>query len=430
MIISWPPAALLARLVGVSAYAAFVGLLGWMAVVQPLADFALIYVVLFWTLVWRYPAAALMLVFASAPFQNDLSGGGPAHFSIAEINMALTLPVLLVRRALDRRPVALGPIAIPVLFYFTVCVYSSLANGHGGDILVPLFQMFLYLVVAVMVFSSLVDRKEDLLLPLHGAVLIGVFLSLACLVMRSNYFLGLNKNGAGASMSCALLIGFELWLVADTPRRRGWLLTALILTSAGLIFTLSRGAWMGALAGVLVITALRRRFQLLLLLLMILVPLAAICWQFMPSESKTYATNFDTNNWNIHQRFASIDIARGFFEQSPIYGVGIGLRKQYDATNLFWFTLAETGVLGLAAFMLIHVTFFRMIWGSRKLIRPDEMSFSLLAIGGALVADQLMHGMVDHYWSRGAITMAWASAGMATRAWGDARRKAALGSIV
>jgi len=424
-----PLTGLLTRVATMLAYGAVVVLLGWTAVRQPIIDIALMYVVVFWTVAWHRPEVALMLIFASAPFQNDISGGGPARFSIAEVNMALTVPVMLVRRSLDRHPVALGPVAIPVFSYFAVCVYSSLANGHGGDVLVPLFQMFLYLVVAVVVFSSLVDREEDLLLPLKGAVGIGVFLSLACLVLRTNYFLGLNKNGAGASLSCALLIGFELWLAADTPRRRGWFLAAMTVTAAGLIFTLSRGAWLGALAGILVITAVRRRFLLLLRLLLILAPLAAVCWQFMPSESKTYATNFDQNNWNIHQRFESIDIARRFFEQSPIYGVGIGLRKQYDATNLFWFTLAETGVLGLVAFLSIHLTFFRMIWSGRRLIRPHEMPFSLLAVGGALVLDQLVHGMVDHYWSRGAITMAWASAGMATRAYGAALRRGDQGRI-
>ena len=424
-----PLTGLLTRVATMLAYGAVVGMLGWTAVRQPIIDIALMYVVVFWTVAWRRPEVALMLIFASAPFQNDISGGGPARFSIAEVNMALTVPVMLVRRSLDRRPVALGPIAIPVFSYLAVCVYSSLANGHGGDVLVPLFQMFLYLVVAVVVFSSLVDREEDLLLSLRGAIGIGVFLSLACLILRTNYFLGLNKNGAGASLSCALLIGFEFWLSADTPRRRGWLSAAVTVTAAGLIFTLSRGAWLGALAGILVITAVRRRFLLLLRLLLILTPLAAVCWQFMPSESKTYATNFDQNNWNIHQRFESIDIARRFFEQSPVYGVGIGLRKQYDATNLFWFTLAETGVLGLVAFLLIHLTFFRMIWSGRRLIRPHEMPFSLLAVGSALVLDQLVHGMVDHYWSRGAITMAWASAGMATRAYGAALRRGDQGRI-
>ena len=46
-----------------------------------------------------------------------------------------------------------------------------------------------------------------------------------------------------------------------------------------------------------------------------------------------------------------------------------------------------------------------------------EALFSLLCIGGALVLDKFVHGMVDHYWSRGAIMAAWASAGMATRAY-------------
>jgi hypothetical protein len=55
-----------------------------------------------------------------------------------------------------------------------------------------------------------------------------------------------------------------------------------------------------------------------------------------------------------------------------------------------------------------------MVWKTQKRLRRSDPLYSSVAIGGALMFGRLIHGMVDHYWSRGAITIAWAGAGMAT----------------
>lgn len=39
---------------------------------------------------------------------------------------------------------------------------------------------------------------------------------------------------------------------------------------------------------------------------------------------------------------------------------------------------------------------------------------------------KLMHGMVDHYWTRGALTVAWGTAGMTLQAWLLLRARDAL----
>jgi F0F1-type ATP synthase assembly protein I len=38
---------------------------------------------------------------------------------------------------------------------------------------------------------------------------------------------------------------------------------------------------------------------------------------------------------------------------------------------------------------------------------------SLIAIAAALLWGRFVHGLVDHYWSRGAISIAWVALGMA-----------------
>ena len=161
---------------------------------------------------------------------------------------------------------------------------------------------------------------------------------------------------------------------------------------------------------------LRRKFRLLMQVSIGAVVLIAIGWRFLPSESREYATSLDRKNENIRLRFQSIDYARDIFEANPVLGVGVGLRKEYDATNIVWLTLAETGVPGLVTWLLIHLALTRMVWRDHQYIAQSDILFSLSALGGALVISKLVHGLVDHYWSRGAIMVAWCSAGMATHA--------------
>lgn len=387
-----------------------------LAFVSLLIPAAILYVVGFSLVAWRSPGVALMLIFASAPFQNDLSGGEGARFSIAEINLLLTLPVLYLRGLTQKLRLHVGPILIPVLLYFTVCLYSSSLHWLGQTALISLIQMFLYFVVVVAVFCVFVTDVRQYWIAFHVLIGVGVFLAIAGMA-TGYWFIGLNKNGIAASLACCFLVNVELILSAETVRRRRWLLAALGVIALGLLFSLSRGAWLGTSCGVVFIFALRGQIKLLLRICVCLLPLVAIFWLTLSPASRDYTLGFGQNHYNIKLRYESIDLAQNYFHASPVYGMGVGLRKNYDATNVLLMTLAETGVLGAAAFLLIHAAFFGMIWRAQKQIARSEALFSLLCIGGALVLNKLVHGMVDQYWSRGAVMAAWAGAGMATRAY-------------
>lgn len=387
-----------------------------LAFISLLIPAAILYVIGFSVVSWYYPGVALMLIFAAAPFQNDLSGGGGAKFSLAEINVALTLPTLYLRCVLKQVRLHVGPIFVPVLLYFLVCLYSSTLHWLGTTALISLIQMFLYFVVVVMVFCVFVTDPKQYWTAFYALVGVGMFLSVAGLA-TGYWFIGLNKNGIADSLACCFIVTVELILSTETAKRRGWLLAALAVIAVGLLFSLSRGAWLGTVAGIFVIFALRGRLVLLLQMTLCVLPLLMAFWFVLPQSSRDYATGFGQERYNIKLRYQSVDIATAYFNQSPVYGMGVGLRKNYDATNLLLMTLAETGVLGLAAFLLIHASLSKMIWQAHKRINRSEAAFSLLCIGGALVTDKFIHGLVDHYWSRGALMCAWAAVGMATRAY-------------
>src|SRR5580658_8888903 len=119
-------ASAMAMIVGCAALALVTTIVGMQA---PLIGAGIAYVIIFLVIAWRRPDIALMLCFAGAPLQNDLSGDDNTEshgkFSLAEVNIMLTAMVFIARRIQARKMISLGPIGIPMALYFAVCTFSS-----------------------------------------------------------------------------------------------------------------------------------------------------------------------------------------------------------------------------------------------------------------------------------------------------------------
>ncbi len=365
------------------------------------------YVLLFWVVASRAPWVPLALIFGLAPFQNDVSGLGWLHFSLSEVHLLLSVPLLFARGWRG----TLGWMT-PVLWGgLIVTVFLSVPNWRDTST-VSLVQMGLYWIGAVAVFSGLPQSREDLKASWRLLVLVGMALASSALITRSSYFWGLNKNGVGASLACSLIVAVECWAGTEKKERR-FFLAALPLIAGGLVIVLSRGAWVAAASGVGFLLAWRGQYKRLLWLGLLTVPVVAIAWSVLPQESRDYAVGFDSSRFNIKARMLNTDWALEQWRSSPWLGVGAGLRKEYDATNLFWLTLAETGPVGLIALLWVHARCVQGVWARRGERFVSGNGPSALALAGALVLSKFVHGLVDHYWSRGAIMVAWAGVGMA-----------------
>jgi len=303
-----------------------------------------------------------------------------------------------------------------------VTVLLSVPNWRDTST-VSLIQMALYWIGAVAVFSGLPQQHEDLRMSWRLLVVVAMVLATSALVTRSSYFWGLNKNGVGASLACGLIVAVENWAGAGRKERRFYLV-ALPLIAGGLVIVLSRGAWIAGAAGVGFLLAWRGQYRRLLALCLLTIPVVAVVWSVLPAESREYAVGFDQSRFNIKARVLNTDWALEQWRSSPWLGVGAGLRKEYDATNLVWLTLAETGPLGLAALVLVHAWCVLGMWTQRRERALWEGRPSPVALAGALVLSKFVHGLVDHYWSRGAIMVAWAAVGMAMVRFGDVQRSA------
>lgn len=377
----------------------------------------LLYAVCFVVLCARKPQWALIAIFATSPLHFDL-GSGPIKYSITEINLLLTLPLLALRLRDARRGASLGPLTLPIFAYLLVCALSTFVNWQGSEAVVSWVQMFLYVVVTVLIFAHLSPPEQLRRVPYY---LVVVCFFWALWGMKVNFeFMFLKKNAFGASLAVGFLCAYDLWIARGYTKRplsqdrlRIGLGVAMLVIFTALLMTLSRGAWLGTLAGLMTIGTLRGSLKPLLKIGIVLLPIMVIVWFNLPPELKSYTLGFDAEQHdNIKIRLQTLQQTQQLFYDNPVFGVGLGLRKSIDATNVIWLALSETGVLGALAFGWIFWNFCGFVWRARKILPPSDPRFSLLSLGAALMIYKLVHGMVDHYWTRGALTNAWAGLGM------------------
>jgi O-antigen ligase len=292
------------------------------------------------------------------------------------------------------------------------------------DGIISVVQMGVYLVLAVNLFSSCIQDPRERIAGFTGLLLSTGFLSVLAVATRQSYPLGIHKNAVGANLAYGLIVCTELMLAARSVWRKRLLRVLALVLIGGLFFSLSRGAWISAVLGVAIVMGMRKEFGLFLRGSVVTGVVIAMAWAVLPKHEQLYAVDMSPRTNSVNARLVSIDYAMHYFETSPLLGVGVGLRKEYDATNIVMSTLAETGVIGLITFGSIFLSLIWKVFNSRKHIQVRQSEFSFVVVGTALVMVELAHGVVDHYWVRGMLPV-WAAVGLAIQSVDRCRRECA-----
>ena len=188
-----------------------------------------------------------------------------------------------------------------------------------------------------------------------------------------------------------------------------WGLLSLTLVAA-LLASWSRGAWLGTVvAGLCMLIALPKRLRSGLALAALIASLTAATWSagLLPRSivlrlttaaselitvSDVRGVEITPSNYAVIERLAHWQAAIRMAEDAPLFGVGLGNYEiVYDdyrlvnweeplghAHNLYLNLLAETGVIGLIAYLAFWVIVFRMTWSLRS--QPDPFS-RCIAVG-------------------------------------------------
>jgi len=237
---------------------------------------------------------------------------------------------------------------------------------------------------------------------------LGMLLPLACAILLTRW----GRRGPGRLRS--LWGDRVLWLLS---------LASFATMFAGLIMSWSRGALLGALAGLaLVLLALARRAWPVLLMLALVAAVLAPLWSplvpgdYLSRLDDTTAylgqdlalVEIDDANFAVIERLAHWEAAWRMFSRSPWIGVGIGqypvvyptvsLARWQDplghAHNYYLHMLAEAGILGLLAYLGLLIAALSRAWRQARHAEGWPRVLGLAALG--MLGHLITHSLVDN----------------------------------
>ncbi|RLT37514.1 MAG: O-antigen ligase domain-containing protein [Chloroflexi bacterium] len=208
------------------------------------------------------------------------------------------------------------------------------------------------------------------------------------------------------------------------------------MLGAGLLASWSRGGWLGAAAGVgLVVLARSRRMLVagvtLLIALLLWGAMGGLSPDVLPAPiterladvpaylgvgiSQIVAQPVNDENFSVIERLAHWLAAERMWESAPWLGVGPGnyaavypevrLPLWEDALghahNIYLNVLAESGLIGLAAYLLMWVGIVGWLWRRTRQQRPGSWEQALLMGVLGVVAHLTVHQFFDNLYVQG-----------------------------
>jgi O-antigen ligase len=318
----------------------------------------------------------------------------------------------------------------------TAIAQDRLLASYGVFLIIQAYLIYLYV-------SNHVQIRDDVT---YIVALLAVVLSLQAAVMIGLRVLGHDVSigpivgriesdtrvsgtiGSPVTAGCylALLLAPTLSLLA-TPLSRPYKLLALTAFSLGglaLFLTLTRGAWIafGISIGILCLLGWYRRLISAWMPLTFAFALVLVGIIFQES----IANRIFEDEGSAHSRIPLIQMAWSMIGDNPVLGVGVNncafvaskyalssdLRQEwfYTIHNKYLLEWVETGIFGLAAFLLFLLSTLRTGW--HVWLRNDSL-LSPIALGlSVAITGQMVHMLVDVFNSRPQVQMLWFCAGL------------------
>lgn len=446
---------MLAAAAGLTVLAALLALLPLRAAILLALSGAGAIVILRWPwMAWLLPAAALPIA-SSVRF-------GP--ISATELLIALAAWMWLAAGAARRSlRTTHHPILIPLLIYVLVLNLSLLNAQDLGEAAKEMVKWVEFAGVLSILPSVLTPGRARwmaaaLLLAAIGQALIGLyqfvfqvgpewFVLYDRFMRASGSFRQPNPFAGYLGLTLPIALSLSLWGMQSLLSKRASLagiawaslyLVATGLIAAGLLASWSRGAWLGAAAGALTVMIVHSRRSALLVAAVTLVLLvAALLGTLNPAwipgnvaarfqDLPAYFGFVDVlnqpvtdENFAVLERLAHWVAALRMFVLAPWLGVGPGnYEAVYPAVrlplweeplghahNIYLNVLAETGVIGFAAFLILWGTAVAWVWrGTRAAAWPGRHRAWGRALAAGLLgvlAHLAVHSLFDNLFVQG-----------------------------
>lgn len=338
-----------------------------------------------------------------------------AVVSLVDIILILTLIPWLIKSISHHNPIKLPSVLFMNSLFLIVIILSLIGEVNLKIAIKEIVQygIFAYL-YPIFLFNSIDSQKqieETLSILTIGTALLGITVASLSLVFgnATGFFLGFHKNALGGLM--ALPMPYIIMKALTEPKKR-WQLSFLA-NGIGLLLSFSRGAWVGVFCGMsLVIFLLQKKH-----LFKFIIPLTLISILAFYTVSSHKENILSNHTMNIRQIYWGMAL-KGFSDK-PWLGYGYSnfksISEKYapspmyltdDPHNVCLRMLAEIGVIGFAAFLLLIGYFFFKAFSALKRIKNENKKLIITGLIGGVLA-YCIHGQFDVFWVRGTGTLFW-----------------------
>lgn len=359
-----------------------------------------------------------------------------------ELFMIAIVGWLFVLRVLKNRRYKMTSLDLPIMFF--ICTYLMLVfvKSPELDIAIEGFRAVTQYMIWFYLVYQLIDSKKTAyrlvwmfifgigMLGLHGiyqyvtgAPMLGNWLDSGETVATRAYSIVRSPNAFGSLMVLNIPVAFSMFVSEEDILKRLLALIATVCSGLGLIFSMSRGAWLVGFFGMLVFFFFVGKRLIL--------PIVSVCLAIILNVSTLW-----TRLTNLFTAEYAEKTARGGriyrwttgiteWSEHKILGLGIGRYGGAVATNhklspfymdnYYLKTLTESGIVGLSAFLLLLIVTIRQIFTTIRATMSKStriLMFGLfsgmIAVLGHNITENIFEApyMVTYFWSFAAIIMA------------------------
>lgn len=348
-------------------------------------------------------------------------------FSIAVSNifLAAAAAVYVYRKIRCDRSIPRVPILSPALTFAYFTLLSAIFSIHPSLSLVDSKDLALFVIIP-MFYDSVRDLKD--VRSVYGILIfVGVISALYGLYQfwgsdadlvnsRITGFMGHWMTFSGLLMILNVLLLSHLLFATEHPK---WFYPAFLVLSMALLLSLTRNAWLGFLAAVVVLIAMRRVKWVVAVPVFVGIIFVASLLMFPTTVGLRLTNIFNTSETSNRDRLQMLKSGLQIIRDYPLTGVGSGMIKlvypRYRSTdsvfrnnqhlhnNLVQVT-AENGVFALAAWLwLIYRVLSDLIHWKRNVMNPEEKFMIHGTIG--IVVSLFVAGMFEYNFGDSEIKM-------------------------
>ena len=338
--------------------------------------------------------------------------------SMAGINFSVILAILLwvIKLLISEKSLNYNfhGFLLP-MFLFSIAIFLSGLNNWNNEILSNKFMFsFLFFFILINEVKSKKVVKRIIYFLLGSAIISSLY------GLYQYYFLGYNRVHSFSfpltygNLIAVMVIFSTIYLLWGNINRKTKIFLALFNLAfiLNLVFTKSRGAWLGFIVGIIILGFIKSRKTLVISLIVLMLFFVLMPSQYIDRFQSSFDISYDLdNNRSNTYRIAMWITAANIIKEYPVFGLGFdnyrtSLSDPYKVEaiqprgfihvhNTFLQFAAEIGLLGL--FTFLYLMFFiikKMIIYYRNSNNNNISLFHLATIISIII--YLVQGLTQH----------------------------------